>query len=414
VNKQSSGRAQVPVISYLAFVSILMAFGVDAALPAFDQLRSEFGFDARGLSPAITGTCYFIGMAVGQLFYGALGDRFGRQPIMLLGIVIYALGALGSATAPGLEVLLVARFVWGFGAAAPTVLRLAIARDLYSGNRMARVVTLVTAVFLIGPIVVPLVAEGILLFGSWRAVFATSLVLAAVAWVWTLRFGETLPPERRTALRFGTLRDALVAIARTRVTLGAIIAQAFFSAAFFIWLGSAQPVIDRVYGRDVQFTLFFGLSGVGMAVALVANNRLIGRFGVRPMATRAATVFVVVGLVGSALAVSLDGVPPIWLWFTWVIVANSMSTIIAPMCAAIALEPMADRAGTASAILGVAQLGVGACLAALVDAQIDQTVTPMVVGATVFGLAGLGALLWSARGGRAPPITNRANASRRS
>ena len=414
MSEQSLGRAQVPVISYLAFVSILMAFGVDAALPAFDQLRSEFGFDARELSPAITGTCYLVGMAVGQLFYGALGDRFGRRPIMLLGIAIYALGALGSATAPGLEVLLVARFIWGLGAAAPTVLRLAIARDPRSGDRLARVVTLVTAVFLIGPIVVPLAAEGILFIGTWRAVFATSLVLAAVAWVWTLRFGETLEPDGRRALRLGTLRDAFVAIGRSRVALWAIIAQAFFSAAFFIWLGSAQPVIDRVDGRDAQFTLFFGLSGVGMAVALVANNRLIQRFGVRRMATRAATVFVVVGLVGSALAVSLDGVPSIWLWFTWVMIANSMSMIISPMCAAIALEPMAERAGTASAVLGLAQLGAGATLAALVDAQIDQTVTPMVVGATVFGLAGLGVLLWSGKRERPSPVAGRASASSRS
>jgi DHA1 family bicyclomycin/chloramphenicol resistance-like MFS transporter len=397
VSERAPERGQVSVVSFLAFVSVLMAFGVDAALPAFDELRSEFSFDARGLSPAITGTCYFVGMAVGQLFYGALGDRFGRRPVMLLGIAIYAFGALGSATAPGLEVLLVARFVWGFGAAAPTVLRLAIARDLYSGDRMARVVTLVTAVFLIGPIVVPLLAEGILLFGTWRTVFATSLVLAAVAFVWTVHFGETLAPERRRALRLGTLRDAFVAIAHTRVTLWAIVAQTFFSAAFFVWLGSAQPVIDRVYGRDSQFTLFFGLSGVGMAVALVANNHLIGRFGVRRMATRAATVFVVVGLVGSVLAVALDGVPSIWLWLTWAIVANSMSVIIAPMCAAIALEPMADRAATASAILGLAQLGAGACLAALVDALIEETVTPMIFGATVFGLIGLSALLWSGR-----------------
>ena len=385
-------------MAFLAFVSVLMAFGIDAALPAFDELSRDFGLDARGLSPAITGTPYFVGMAIGQLIFGVLADRFGRRPIMMVGLSVYALGALGAATANGLGMLLVGRFVWGIGAAAPAVLRMAIARDLYAGERMARVVSLVTAVFLIGPIVVPFIGEWILLSGSWRAVFAVAIALAAVALAWAFAFGETLAPEHRQPLRVAPIRRAFAAVVTTRVTLWAIIAQAFFGAAFFIWLGSAQPVIDRIYGRSSQFTLLFGLSGVGMAAALLVNNRLISRFGVRPMAVRAAWVFVLAGLAGLTVAIAWGGVPPLWAWFAWALVANAMSMIMTPMCAAIALGPMADQAGMASAVLGLGQLGVGALLAAVVDARIGATVTPMLVGATVFGAAGLGALLWSGRG----------------
>ena len=385
-------------MAFLAFVSVLMAFGIDAALPAFDELSRDFGLDARGLSPAITGTPYFVGMAIGQLIFGVLADRFGRRPIMMVGLSVYALGALGAATANGLGMLLVGRFVWGIGAAAPAVLRMAIARDLYAGERMARVVSLVTAVFLIGPIVVPFIGEWILLSGSWRAVFAVAIALAAVALAWAFAFGETLAPEHRQPLRVAPIKRAFAAVVTTRVTLWAIIAQAFFGAAFFIWLGSAQPVIDRIYGRSSQFTLLFGLSGVGMAAALLVNNRLISRFGVRPMAVRAAWVFVLAGLAGLTVAIAWGGVPPLWAWFAWALVANAMSMIMTPMCAAIALGPMADQAGMASAVLGLGQLGVGALLAAVVDARIGATVTPMLVGATAFGAAGLGALLWSGRG----------------
>ena len=389
-------------MAFLAFVSVLMAFGIDAALPAFDELSRDFGLDARGLSPAITGTPYFVGMAIGQLIFGVLADRFGRRPIMMVGLSIYALGAFGAASAGGLEVLLAARFVWGLGAAAPAVLRMAIARDLYAGERMARVVSLVTAVFLIGPIVVPFIGEWILLSGSWRAVFAVAIALAAVALAWAFAFGETLAPEHRQPLRVAPIRRAFAAVVTTRVTLWAIIAQAFFGAAFFIWLGSAQPVIDRIYGRSSQFTLLFGLSGVGMAAALLVNNRLISRFGVRPMAVRAAWVFVLAGLAGLTVAIAWGGVPPLWAWFAWALVANAMSMIMTPMCAAIALGPMADQAGMASAVLGLGQLGVGALLAAVVDARIGATVTPMLVGATGFGIAGLGALMWSGRGDPTP------------
>ena len=115
-----------------------------------------------------------------------------------------------SAVAPGLELLLVARFVWGLGASAPSVLRFAIARDLYDGDRMARVVATFTAVFLIGPIFVPFVGEAILVVGSWRTVFLVGVVLAAVAFVWTLRFGETMAVEHRRPIRFRPFAEAFV------------------------------------------------------------------------------------------------------------------------------------------------------------------------------------------------------------
>lgn len=390
-------RTERAVVAFLAFIGVLMAFGIDAALPAFDELEIEFELDERGLSPAITGTVYFVGMAIGQLCYGVLADRFGRRPVLLAGIGVYAIGALASALAPGLGVLLAARFVWGLGASAPTVIRFAIARDLFAGDQMARVVSLFSAVFLLGPIFAPFVGEAILLVGTWRSVFASGLVLASVAWLWAARFGETLAPEYRRPLRVAPLLDAFRVVATTRVTAWLLVAQAFFGAAFFVWLGSAQPILDEVYDRDAQFTLFFGASGIGMALALLFNRRLIARYGTRAMVLRAAVAFVAVSIVGLFFAVRADGVPSVWIWFAWALAANSMSMIMGPMTGALALEPMADKAGIASAILGVAQLGVGAGLAAVVDARIDQTVTPMLVGALVYGALGLGCTLVALR-----------------
>lgn len=396
-------RSERFVVAFLAFIGVLMAYGIDGALPAFDELSVAFDLDARGLSPAITGTVYFVGMAIGQLIYGVLADRFGRRPILLVGIGIYAVGALAAALAPNLGVLLAARFVWGLGASAPTVMRFAIARDLFAGNQMARVISTFSAVFLLGPIIVPFLGEAILTVGDWRSVFGAALVLATVAGVWTIRFGETLAPENRRTLEVAPILDAMRAVASTPVTRWVLLAQACFGGAFFVWLGSAQPIIDDIYDRADQFTLFFGASGIGMALALLFNRRLIDRFGAARMVVAAATVFValaVVGLVGTLIA---NGVPPIWWWFGWAVPANAMSMIMGPMSASLALEPMADKAGTASALLGVAQLGIGAGLAAIIDAQIDVTVTPMLVGALVYGTVGLGCLLLATRA-RVEPV----------
>ncbi len=388
-----AARSDAGVIAFLAFIGVLMAYGIDAALPAFDELRADFDLDDRGISPAIVGTPYFVGAAVGQLVFGVVADRIGRRPTLLAGFGIYGVAAVGAAVAGELWLLLVARFVWGVGAAAPSVLRFAIARDLFDGDRLARVISTFSAVFLLGPIFVPFVGEAIVAFGSWRTVFAIALPLALVAIGWTIVFGETLAPEHRRPLRFAPIVDGFRAVVRTPVTRWVMVSQVFVTAAFFIWLGSAQPVIDVVYDRDDQFTIFFGLSGAGMAIALLANNRLIDRFGTRRMVRLASAGFVVVTVLGLIVAIAGDGRPSFALWFGWAVLANACAMVIGPMSASLALEPMADKAGTASALLGVAQFGVGALLAAVVDAQIGDTVTPMLVGALVYGSISLVAML---------------------
>ena len=147
-----------------------------------------------------------------------------------------------------------------------------------------------------------------------------------------------------------------------------------------------------VFGREAQFTLFFGLSGAGMAIALLVNNRLIGRFGIDVMLRVASSVHLIASLVGLGFVIAADGVPSIVTWFAWALVVNAMTMIVGPMSSALAMEPMGDKAGTVGAILGLSQLGLGSLLAAVVDAQVDTTVTPMLVGAVVFGVPGLLAL----------------------
>ena len=397
MSEPSERRSERYVIAFLAFVGILMAFGIDAALPAFDELRVEFDLDARGISAAVTGTAYFAGMALGQLACGVLADRFGRKPILAGGLALYALAAAASAAAPTLELLLIARFAWGLGASAPSVLRFAIARDLYSGDRMARIVSIFMAVFLIGPIIVPFVGEAILTVGSWRTIFAGGVGLSILAIGWTLRFGETMNIANRRPIRLSSFSSAFGAVARTPQTRWALIGSTLFTAQFFVWLGSAEPAISGIFDRDDQFTLFFGLSGAGMAVALLVNNRLIDRFGIGRMLRAASVVHVLASLVGLAVVLGADGVPSIWAWFSWAVVVNAMTMIVGPMASALAMEPMGDKAGTVSAILGLSQLGIGALLAAVVDSQVDATVTPMLVGAVVFGVPGLVALRLATR-----------------
>lgn len=335
-------------------------------------------------------------MALGQLFWGPCADRFGRRPTLLAGISLYAMAALGSALAPNFGIMLFARLIWGLGAAAPAGLRVVVARDLYNGDQMARVVTIVMAVFLIGPVIVPSIGDLILRFAPWQGVFLAALVISAIALVWTWSFGETLDPENRRPLEFKPVIEAFGHVARNRVSIGHIAAVTMSSGAFFIFLGSSQPIFDRIYDRDSQFALLFGAIGLFTIVPLVISDRLIKRFGAEKMVLVTCGLFVVISVAGLPLMLASDGVPNFWVWFIWIGLASSMATVFTPIANSLALVPMGELAGTAGAVLGFCSMAGGALFGAIFDALIGETVTPMAVGYAIYSVLSM-ALLWWAR-----------------
>jgi len=394
---EDRARNRTSVIAYLAFLGVLLATGIDIALPAFDAIEAGLNPD-RNISLIIT--VYFVGMALGQLVYGPIADRYGRRPAILSGLLLYIVGAALSALASSFGLLLVARLIWGLGAAAPAGLRPAIARDLYSGDEMARVTTIIMAVFLLGPIFVPLAGELIIRVAPWQVVFWLAAGLAVVGAAWCLSFGETLAPENRRPLEFRPLLDALRHVVRTRITLGHLLANVMFSGAFFIFLGSAQPVFDQVYDRSSQFAVLFALSGLVTIPALLLNNRLIKSFGARRMSVLAAGGSTVLAALALIPTFATDGRPNFWLWYCWLVFAAGLLTVATPAFTALALEPMGELAGTASSLMYFTSFAFGAGLAALFDARVEDTITPFVVGFSLYTAIGFVLLLWA--GGPSP------------
>jgi len=396
-------RPERRVIAYLAFLSVLLAFGVDVSLPALDEIRSSFDLGAGSGAVSLIVTFYLLGMAAGQMIYGTLSDKFGRVPLLLAGIGLYAFGALGSALAPGIDMLLAARFVWGVGAAAPSVLRPAIARDLYEGDQMARITSIVMSIFLIGPALAPSVGELIMLAGSWRYVFVAALLLALGAAIWTVDFGETIARDNRRGIDPAAIGRAFRTVVRNRAAFGYIMTMTFSFGAFFVYLDSGQPIISEIYGRGDWFALLFAGSSLSIAAAVLISTRYTRTHGAASVARIGVIGHIASAAVFTAMALTTDGRPSFWVWYFFLCVMGSFNTVLTPTANALAMQPMARLAGAASGVLGLVTLGLGAALAAIIDRQIVDTVTPMAVGNLVYGLLSLAMLMW-ARGGSLEPV----------
>ena len=391
-------RSERSVVAFLAFLSVILAFGIDASLPAFEELREQFGLKDGSGEVSLIVTSYFLGMASGQLLWGLLSDRYGRKPALLGGLALYVVGAAAAALAGTMGFLLFARFIWGTGAAAPSVLRNSIARDLYSGDRLARITSLTMAIFLIGPAIAPSIGELILLAGSWRWIFATGVLLGAAGIAWTIRFGETLEPENVRAIDRRSVMASAQVFFHNRWTMGYSMAITFGSGAFFIYLGSGQPIVDEIYGYGDWFAASFALTAVVIGITVLASSRVIGRFGAQRVGRTASIAMVASAVTFLVVCLATDGTPPFWFWLASVSVFGAVTTVATPVYVAMAMTPVARIAGVASGLNGILTIGIGSLLAAAFDRLIDDTVTPMAVGFVLYSTLAFFARAW-ARGG---------------
>ncbi len=389
---------QRELTALLALTMALGALGIDLMLPVFDEIRDHFGLAATATDVAQIVTVYFLGMASGQIFYGPFADHFGRRPVLYVGLGIYALGAVGSALAPTLSVMLASRFVWGIGAAGGRVVAVAVVRDLYEGEAMARAMSFIMAVFVTVPIFAPTLGAAIAALGSWQIVFWFCAVYAVVIAGWALRLPETLAAERKHKLRFRPVWEAAREVMTNRQTIGYTMALTFLFGPFSSYLASSELIVGEIYERPVLFPFIFGGVATVMGSSMLVNARLVGRLGVHRTVRLAVVGYSTLSLGLLGLTLVTDGKPPFWLAVVWLSTVLVMHATMIPNVNAIALEPLGHVAGTASAILGTVSLAGGALLGTVIDRNIAGTITPLVVGFVIYGLIAAGWVAWAERG----------------
>ncbi|MFW6084252.1 MAG: multidrug effflux MFS transporter [Gemmatimonadota bacterium] len=394
---RSIGRAEFTAL--LAMSMAMGALGIDLMLPAFDAMRADLGLAADSNAIAGTVTTYFFGLALGTFVYGPLADRYGRRRALFISYGIYGVGAVASALAASLELLLFTRFVWGIGAAGSRVIAFAVIRDAYGGEEMSRAMSLVMAVFVIVPIFAPTVGAGIVAVSSWRWVFGACVIFAVFIAAWTTRLPETLRAEHREEARRAGLLKALRVVLSNRIAVGYGLAMTALYAVFISYLGSSELIFGDVFDQDANFPYIFGGLAAVMGAAMLLNARFVRSIGTRRFSHTVMLAYLVAALGLVVYAYSTGGRPPLLPFLVALAIIFTGHALMIPNLNSIAMDPMEKVAGTASSIMGAAQLGLGALLGSFIDRAFDGTILPLSLGFVGYGLAAFGLVLW-AEGGR--------------
>ncbi len=374
----------------LAVMSAVGPLTTDMYLPSLPEIARQLA--ASTAQVQLTISAYLIGFAVGQIVYGPISDRHGRKPVLLGGIALYCAASLACALSVSIEMLIAARFAQALGGCGGIVLSRAVVRDLYSGARAGRELSVIGAVMALAPVLAPVAGGALQTAFGWRSAFFT-LVAAGVAGagiVWLL-LPETLAQRSTEPVSLPSMAKSYRIVACNPAYLAYLSLTASSYAGLFAWISGASFVLQDLYGLSpLAFGVAFAVGSVGYMTGSTLSARLTHRVGLDGVlglggCTVAAGGLAMVAAVALGLTSAASLVLPIAVYLAGL-------GMVLPQSIAGAMTPFTERAGAASSLLGFAQQSVAALFGAVVGMLLGQSAWPLAAGVAGAGCATL--VLW--------------------
>lgn len=383
-----AGRAYLRMVLVLGALVALGPLTIDTYLPALPTLADELGASEPQVQFTLTGI--MLGLGLGQLVLGPVSDAVGRRRVMLGGIATHAVMSVLAALAPSIELLTAVRIGQGVSGAAVAVTAMAVVRDLFTGRRAAGLLSHLTLVIGVAPILAPSLGGVLLQLTGWRGIFVTLAAVGVVLFMVALRgMDETLPVERRRPARIGATLRTYAVLLRDRAFVGLVLLAGLMFSALFAYVAGSSFVLQEYYGlNEQQFGILFGVNAAGLIVATQVNPLLLRRW--EPQHILAGAVVLAMAATAGLLAAALTEASLVLvlvpLWFVMFAVGLSF-----PNTPALALSRHGEAAGSAAALLGAIQFGMASVITPLTGLVSTGSAVGMAV--VMAGAVWLGAIV---------------------
>lgn len=380
----------------LALMQALQALAIDAMLPALGAIAHDLGAADPNRRQLVVGV-FLVGIGIGSLVPGALSDRFGRRPVLFASLVFYILPMLACALVRDFDTLIALRLVQAIGCSGLAVIPPAIIRDRFEGDRMAKLQSLISVIFLTIPMLAPSIGQLILEFAGWRWIFGFMALLGVMVAVWAwLRLPETLHPEFRQPVRIGAVLGNFGTVLRNRASVGYVLGSSFTMAAIWGFINSSQQLVAEHFGAGRNFPYIFGAMAAGMAFANFVNSRIVERFGARRVSHAALLTYVAVA--SAQVFFAFGPHQTLWQFVAVMALTMALGGFIGANFGSIALQPFARTAGAAASVQGFLRTMIGAGVGMAIGQSFDGTARPFALAVLACGLTTLAFVLFSERG----------------
>jgi DHA1 family bicyclomycin/chloramphenicol resistance-like MFS transporter len=376
---QKQNSSQIEFVAMMASLMSVVALAIDALLPALDiigvSIQTKNATDNQLLI-----TMIFLGLGFGPLLFGPISDSLGRKPMVFVGFGVFFIASVICVFAESLEMMIFGRILQGIGLSAPRSISIAIIRDIYSGDRMAKIMSFVVVVFLLVPIIAPALGKYVLDHFSWQAIFYTQIGFSFIIafWFWK-RQPETLKEENRIKFSKNLFVDGFKELIKYPISIGYTVISGFVTGSFMVYLSSSQQVFQDQYSMKDEFPFIFASLAIAIGAAIFLNGFLVMKLGMKKIIQFSLIGYMIVSLIYILLFAQTQN-PSIEVLLLFFALQFFAIGFLFGNLRAMAMQPVGHIAGIASAITGLISTLMAVPIGVFVGSYVSNTVLPLFIG----------------------------------
>ena len=381
-------KTELEFIIIMASLMSLVALSIDALLPAISDISKSIHIvDTQNNQLFIT--MIFLGLGFGQLISGPLSDSFGRKPVIYVGFIIFAFASIICVFANSLEMMIVGRLLQGIGLSAPRTISIAMVRDRFSGNYMAKVMSFIVVIFILVPVIAPALGKLMLDSYGWRSIFYSQLVFGffVMIWFWK-RQPETLKPENKKKFKFSLFIEGTKEFFKHKNAVIFTLFSGFITGSFMVYLSASQIIFEQQYNLKEEFPFIFSGLAISIGLATFLNGNLVVRLGMYKLVSIFTIVFTIVPFL-YILLFSGESNPSIYILLLFFGVQFFSIGFLFGNTRALAMESIGHIAGVGAAINGFVSTIMAVPIATFIGSYINDRALPLFIGFFVCGFLSL-------------------------
>lgn len=385
---QNKSTFEFEFIALMASLMAIVALSIDALLPALPDIGNSVGVTNLSDNQLFI-TMIFLGLGFGQLIFGTLSDSFGRKPVVFIGFLIFVIASIICVTTKSFEMMIFGRILQGIGLSSPRTLSIAIVRDSYSGNYMAKILSIVVMVFILVPVIAPSLGQFLLNFYNWESIFYVNLIFGALVMIWFWkRQPETLPKEKRIRFSSHLFIDGTKEFVKYNDAIAFTLISGFITGSFMVYLSTSQQIFEKQYNLADMFPYIFASLAISVGLATYLNSILVVKYGMMRIAYLAIIAYVIISVLYIILFWSSEN-PSIGILIGFFALQFFAIGFLFGNLRALAMEPLGHIAGVGAAINGFVSTVMAVPIANYIGSFVIDSVLPLFIGFSIFGILSL-------------------------
>ncbi|WP_142785632.1 multidrug effflux MFS transporter [Changchengzhania lutea] len=383
--QKTQHKLQFEFVALMASLMSIVALSIDALLPALPEIGDAFGVTETSDNQLMI-TMIFLGLGFGQLIFGPLSDSFGRKPIVFFGFAVFFIASFICVSTKNFEIMILGRILQGIGLSSPRSLSISMIRDRYSGDYMAKILSIVVMFFILVPVVAPTLGQFLMTFFNWESIFYFNIMFGflVMLWFW-FRQDETLPKEKRITFTSHLFIDGVCEFFKYKEAVAFTFVSAFITGSFMVYLSTSQQIFQVQYNLADMFPYIFASLAVSVGLATYLNSVLVVKYGMMRMAYISAIAYATISLLYVILFWSGNN-PSIAVLIGFFAMQFFAVGFLFGNLRALAMQPLGHIAGIGAAINGFISTVLAVPIANYIGSFVIDSVLPLFIGFSFFGV----------------------------